>query len=143
MGFLKKGSEPTELERTEQNIAQVEGEMQQKIYQLGQAFYEENKGAENIDSKYYNLVDTISKLELNRMGFYKNKLRLQGQMICENCGAVIPYGSIFCSSCGKKADEKEEGGTPTAAASGKKCAKCGAPVEEDSLFCFSCGAKLQ
>ena len=141
IGFLKKANEPTEWARTEQNIAQVEGEIQQRVYQLGQLFYEENKANENVDSKYYSLVDTIAKLELNRMGFYKNKLRLQGQMMCENCGTVIPYGSIFCSSCGKRADEREAGNSPVTVGNGRKCAKCGAPMEEDSLFCVSCGAK--
>ena len=111
------------------------------MYQLGQLFYEENKANENVDSKYYSLVDTIAKLELNRIGFYKNKLRLQGQMMCENCGTVIPYGSIFCNSCGKRADEREAGNSSAAVGSGRKCAKCGAPMEEDSLFCVSCGAK--
>ena len=28
--------------------------------------------------------------------------------MCANCGAVIPYGSIFCNICGKKASEKQK-----------------------------------
>ena len=96
IGFLKKANEPTELERTEQNIAQVEGEIQQRVYQLGQLFYEENKANENVDSKYYSLVDTIAKLELNRMGFYKNKLRLQGIAV-----QSFPTGVFSAAPAGK------------------------------------------
>ncbi len=144
MDFLNTKKEPTEMERVTENIAQVEGEIQQKVYQLGQLYYEEHKADEAADSQYYRLVDAISKLELNRMGFYKNKLRLQGQMMCENCGAVIPYGSVFCSACGKRADEKQEGGAvPDGMTPGKSCTACGAALEEDSLFCASCGTKVE
>lgn len=142
MDFLNTKKEPTEMERVTENIAQVETEIQQKVYQLGQMYFEEHKEDEDTGSRYYSLVDAISKLELNRMGFYKNKLRLQGQMMCENCGSVIPYGSVFCSSCGKKADEKQEGGAFEAAA-GRRCAVCGAALETDSLFCASCGTKVE
>lgn len=142
MDFLNTKREPTEMERVTENIAQVEGEIRQKVYQLGQLYYEEHKDNEDTGSKYYSLVDAISKLEFNRMGFYKNKLRLQGQMMCENCGAVIPYGSVFCGTCGKKADEKQVGSGAEMPA-GKRCAACGAPLEADSLFCASCGAKVE
>ena len=143
MDFLNIKKEPTEMERVTENIVQVEGEIQQKIYQLGQLYYEEHKADETEDSQYYRLVNAISKLELNRMGFYKNKLRLQGQMMCENCGAVIPDGSVFCSSCGKRADEKQEGGADSNGTPGKRCRACGAALEADSLFCASCGTKVE
>ena len=149
MDFLNKSKEPTEMERVDANIAQVQADIQQRFFQLGQMYYEEHKNDENTGDKYWTIVDTISKLEHNRMGFQKNKLRLQGQMLCENCGATIPYGSIFCNVCGKKADEKQEGGEAAAAAPvameapGRKCAVCGAPMEEDSIFCTSCGSKAE
>ena len=43
MDFLNTKKEPTEMERVTENIAQVEGEIQQKVYQLGQLYYEEHK----------------------------------------------------------------------------------------------------
>lgn len=149
MDFLNKTKEPTEMERVDANIAAVQAEIQQRFFQLGQMYYEEHKADENTGDKYWAIVDTITKLEHNRIGFQKNKLRLQGQMLCENCGATIPYGSIFCNVCGKKADEKQEGGAaapvpaPVAEAPGKRCATCGAAMEEDSMFCTSCGAKAE
>ncbi len=148
MDFLNKTKEPTEMERVDANIAQVQAEIQQRLLQLGQMYYEEHKNDENTGDKQWIIVDTISKLEHNRIGFQKNKLRLQGQMMCENCGAIIPYGSIFCNACGKKADEKQEGGEASVpggveAPAGRRCAVCGAAMEEDSVFCTSCGAKAE
>lgn len=137
--------EVTEMDRVMESIAQSEAEMQQRIFQLGQMYYDENKdkGKEDIEEKYYTLIDLIRKLELNRKGFYKNKLRLEGKMQCENCGSVIPYGSVYCSICGKKADEKQEGDPVNMSVSVGKCKVCGADLEEDSLFCTSCGAKVE
>ena len=138
--------EATEMDRVVENIAQSEAEIQQRIFQLGQLYYEDNKGKGkgDIEEKYFILIDLINKLDLNRKGFYKNKLRLEGQMLCENCGSVISFGSVYCNVCGKKADEKQEDETVTSADdSGKRCSACGASLEEDSLFCTSCGAKVE
>ena len=138
--------EATEMDRVVENIAQSEAEIQQRIFQLGQLYYEDNKGKGkgDIEEKYFTLIDLINKLDLNRKGFYKNKLRLEGQMLCENCGSVISFGSVYCNVCGKKADEKQEDETVTSADdSGKRCSACGASLEEDSLFCTSCGAKVE
>lgn len=142
---FKTTKEPTEMERVMENIAQVEGEIQQRIFQLGQLYYEDHRNGSDAEEKYYTLIDLINKLDLNRVGFYKNKLRLEGQMMCENCGSVIPYGSMYCNICGKKADEKQEtaGEDSAAAQSTLKCKACGAQLEEGSLFCVSCGAKVE
>lgn len=138
--------EATEMDRVMENIAQSEAEIQQRIFQLGQLYYEDNKEKEkgNIEEKYFTLIDLINKLDLNRKGFFKTKLRLEGQMLCENCGSVISYGSVYCNVCGKKADEKQEDEDVTSMDdSGKRCSACGASLEEDSLFCTSCGAKVE
>lgn len=133
---LGSTKEPTEMDMVMENIVQTEEELRQKIFQLGQMFFDDHKNDDNPSDRYYGIIDQINKLDQNRQGFYKNKLRLEGKMICVNCGAAIPYGSIFCSFCGKKADEKQTG------ADALKCSKCGAELEEGSLFCVSCGAKV-
>ncbi|MCM1386626.1 MAG: zinc ribbon domain-containing protein [Bacillus sp. (in: Bacteria)] len=141
----KPEKEPTEMERIQENIAQAEMEIQQRIFQLGQMYYEDNKEKESgsIEEKYYTIIDLIQKLDLNRMGFYKNKLRLEGQMICENCGSVISYGSVYCNICGKKADEKQEGEPAKMTAAMRKCAACGAELDDNSIFCEACGTKVE
>lgn len=135
--------ESPEMRMALENITRVDGEIQQKIFQLGQAYYEENKekSDEELEERYAHYVQFVRKLEENRKGFYKNKLRLEGQMMCENCGAIISYGSVFCNQCGKKADEKSEDEGKPVKAETAKCSQCGAELEEGSLFCTSCGAK--
>lgn len=143
MKFRAMTKEPTEMDRVMENIAQVESEIQQKIFQLGQMYYEENKNNCEMEEKYFAIVDLINKLDFNRKGFYKNKLRLEGQMMCENCGSVIPYGSMYCSICGQKADEKQENAGTVVNVEAVKCKQCGMVLEEGSRFCVSCGAKVE
>ena len=165
---LFRTKEPTEMDRVMQNIQQAEGEIQQKIFQLGQAYYNDHRANDYGDEKYALLIDQINKLDQNRKGFYKNKLRLEGQMMCENCSALIPYGSTFCSVCGKRADIRQDaeptggfgvvagdalnGGTAAGmeaaaeshpGAGARTCMDCGAVLEPDSMFCTSCGKKVE
>lgn len=106
MKFFNNAKEPTEMDRVMENISQTENEIRGRIYQLGEMFYQANKAKNRgeIDEQYYAIIDLVNKLEHNRRGYYKNKLRLEGQMMCEHCGAVIPYGSMFCNVCGQRAD---------------------------------------
>ena len=140
--------EPTEMDYIMASIAQVESEMQQRIFQLGQMYYEDYKNSSSLEEKYHDLVDLINKLDQNRKGYYKNKLRLQGQMMCESCGAVIPYGSVYCNFCGKKTDEKqvntgtEDMNAGMAAAEPARCPQCNEVLEPGSIFCASCGTRV-
>lgn len=128
-----------EMLRVMENIAQVEAEEQEKIFKLGQMFYENHKNDMDLSEPYCSLVDIITKMEENRKGFVKSKLQLEGKMMCENCGSIIPYGSVFCGSCGKKADQKSDVQTRTEER--KTCSKCGGIMEEGMDFCVECGTK--
>jgi len=138
-----QSKEPTEMEQIMENITKLEVEIQQKFFQLGQLYYEDHKENGNPEENYGTIIDSIRKLDLNRKEFYKNKLRLEGQMLCESCGAIIPYGSVYCNICGKKADEKQGRESVKMSASVEKCKMCGAELETGSLFCTSCGSKVE
>ena len=143
MGLLNySGKKPTEMDLVTENIARTEGEIQQNLFQLGKMYYEEHLSDETIGSKYKNMIEQIMKLDQNRQGFYKHKLRLQGQMVCVNCGTVIPYGSVFCRACGKKADEKQEGDNEADHAV-LKCKNCGMTLESGATFCTGCGTRVE
>ena len=136
--------EVSEMDRVMESISQTESELRQKLFQLGQMYYENNKDKTEVEAPYSQMVDQITKLDQNRKAFYKNKLRLEGLMICENCGKTIPYGSVYCSACGQKADEKQESSeTAEKADVGSKCKKCGHPMKPDSQFCASCGSPVE
>ena len=69
LGFLGGGKEPTEMDLVMENIARVDEEIQQKIFQLGQSYYEEHKAEEDPEDKYYDLINAITKLDYNMKSF--------------------------------------------------------------------------
>lgn len=142
MDILKRKPQSLEMKQAIENIAEIEAEIQEKIFLLGQMYYEKNKDNKEIEPNFYAQIDLITKLDENRKSFYMNKLRLEGKMMCANCGTIIPYGSIFCNNCGKRADEKQEGEINSKEAGVKTCTVCGAKIDEGNLFCEQCGSKI-
>ena len=105
---IHQPQEMSEIDRVIENMNQVEVQIQQKFIEIGQYFYMDHLDSEKLEGRYKELVETVKKLDENRKGFYAHKLRLEGNMMCVNCGEIIPYGSVYCSQCGKRADQKEE-----------------------------------
>ena len=147
-GFTGKFKhEPTEIERVQANISQTEMQIQRKLTQIGQMYYQDNLYAVSIEPKYRQLIDEVNRLDENRKGFFAHKLRLEGNMACANCGKVIPYGSVFCPFCNKRADVKEMQEPvmiqPQMSTVGKTCVSCGTIcTDADSRFCITCGSPL-
>ena len=116
-------------------------------------------------SEFAALVEGIKASE-ETIAKYKDQIKdIKGILTCTSCGAEIPTGSAFCSSCGTAAPVVEAPVGPVCSNCGaaltegsafctscgasvsapatdpNKCAKCGAVLAEDSAFCTSCGAK--
>lgn len=107
-GMARQPQELSEIERVVENMVQIEAQIQSKFTQLGQCYYMEHQNQDDLEEQYQRTIEEIRKLDENRRGFYAHKLRLEGNMMCVNCGEIIPYGSVYCSKCGKRADRKEE-----------------------------------
>lgn len=61
---------------------------------------------------------------------------------CVSCGARLPDGATFCSSCGTKQPAQQHSPpTQQQVASSKNCVSCGAPLPPGSAFCSSCGTR--
>lgn len=139
---LGGAKEPTEIEKVEANLLQAENEMMQKLTQLGQMFFMENRENTELDPKYAALVGEIVKLDENRKSFYTHKLRVEGNMMCANCGQIIPYGSVYCSHCGKRADVKDENASEAQPV--RICPKCGTKMaDSNAKFCVECGTPVE
>lgn len=112
MDMLKKPlnscRESSEIERVKQNMAQIETEIQQKFIQLDALFFRDHLEDDQLDESYKQIIDQVKKLDQNRKSYHSHMLRLEGNMMCANCGEIIPYSSVYCSKCGKRADGTEE-----------------------------------
>ncbi len=108
MALFKPKEEATpEMEQARYSLMQAENELRQQILQLGQMYYDAHK-KDTAPGEFSEMLETIKKSDANRIAYYQNYLRLQGNMMCNNCEAIIPFGSIYCNKCGKMTSEKPE-----------------------------------
>lgn len=113
----------------EKKIAQFKNE-------LGQLYYEAHKNDASAEGA--NIIAQINAL-YGEIQTTKEKINdIKGIVKCEKCGAEVPTGSAFCSSCGNKME------VPVVTApSGNVCPKCGTVVAEGNAFCSNCGTKIE
>ncbi len=91
-----------EIKKIDKNIGKIDVAIRDNIYEMGRLFYDENKGKSVEESPYEKWMTAIGELETEKQGLYREKLKLQGLMQCENCNSIISYGSTFCNHCGSK-----------------------------------------
>ena len=62
-------------------------------------------------------------------------------MICKNCKEIIPDNSVFCPSCGQKAEPYVEQPPvyEETAPLPNVCTNCGSIMDPDAMFCNVCG----
>lgn len=90
------------------SIMQVDTQKKNMIFQLGEAYYKANKDNSDVDEAYKITIQNINTLEFNRKVWINRKMKLQGMRICEGCGNVLPYESVFCNRCGIKLEPVAE-----------------------------------
>lgn len=91
-----------EIRKIDKNIDKTDAAIRENIYEIGRLFYDENKDKSVEGSPYEKWMTAIRELEAEKKGLYREKLKLQGLMQCENCNSIIVYGSTFCNHCGSK-----------------------------------------
>jgi len=138
MALFEIKKEPTEIDLANDKVKQAEQVVSQKIFELGQAYFNDNKNADDSD-KYFEYIDRIKKAEENRKEFFKAKLKLEGQALCDNCGKTVVLGSVFCNFCGAKMPQEPVEVQPVS----NVCKNCGKTLDEGALFCGSCGTKVE
>ncbi|MBQ8247064.1 MAG: hypothetical protein IJZ42_08025 [Lachnospiraceae bacterium] len=98
----------TDAKRIDTSIMQVDAQKKNMIYQLGESYYKANKDNADVEESYKAAIDNINKLEFNRKVWINRKMKLQGMRICEGCGNILPYESVFCNRCGIKLEAVAE-----------------------------------
>ena len=93
---------PAELKKVDDCIAQVEAQKKDSIFRLGESFYNANKDNKELGEVFLSQVELLNKLEYNRRVWLNRKMKMQGMRVCENCGNILPYDSVFCNKCGNK-----------------------------------------
>lgn len=124
--------------RIRKDIAAMENELRNRYRDIGEKFYQENR--ENPDPEYVDMFVAISELQASLAAKQHEIEKLEGAIICPQCGGSIIIGSRFCPTCGAMAPTPAPAAQPAPVQS--VCPFCGETLSPDAVFCAGCGNKL-
>lgn len=101
----QKAKELSETTKLKMDIKSKEELLQKKYAELGQIYYEKFKDDESQEyAQFAEIKTTLEEIEEKK----KELLNVKGAIACPKCGAQLPEGVSFCSSCGEKIDMFED-----------------------------------
>lgn len=123
-----------ESARLHSEINRILGEIENLQFELGCAYYEDNKGRST--GPYIEQIEKIKNLEYEMRIRDKKLLEQKGLQYCGGCDSIVSYEDEFCSKCGTPVprDQKHE---PQ-----EECRNCGEPVSKQLQYCPKCGVLL-
>ena len=119
------------------------------IMELGRLCLERN--LDTPEAEYAEQIKAIKDLQDRKFLLDRYQDKLQGNVKCEKCGAIVPPDSMFCNKCGEKLPEYDfssleikEGVEPVSEekTDGTLCPSCGAAIAPGTKFCEKCGTKI-
>lgn len=101
-----------------------------KIGEMYVALHRDDYGDE-----FSQMISTIEISEQKIEQYKKLIAEIKGIQTCEKCGAEVPAGAAFCSSCGAPMKTED----PEAKEPVVFCTSCGAKMPAGIKFCTACG----
>ncbi len=98
----QRAKDVSEIAKLRLDIKAKEDYVAKQYVALGQAYYENHKDEEGLEEAEQMFLIREALEEISRMRAELQKLR--GTSECGNCGAQMPEGAVFCSSCGARLD---------------------------------------
>ena len=135
-----------QIEHADTNLHEAGLEVKNAMQELGKAYFDANR--DNTEAEYYEQITYIKKCMDNEILWHQYRLSLEDKVLCENCGAVNPFNSLFCNQCGNSirvVDFSVLGVEPSVrenTANTVVCRACGKPLVSGAVFCEVCGAKV-
>lgn len=102
----QKAKEVSGVARLKLDVKTKEDFVTKQYAELGRMYYEQHKEDEEAANEEQFEVIREALEEIDRMK--TEILNLQGASECPNCGAKMPLGAAFCSSCGTKLENETE-----------------------------------
>lgn len=89
-------------------------------------------------AEFFQMINSI-KISEQKIEQYKKQIaEIKGIQKCEKCGAEVPAGAAFCSSCGASLKTEE----PEAEEPVVFCTSCGEKMPAGTKFCTTCGQPM-
>lgn len=130
---VQKAQELSETTRLNTLISDEEKKIDNAYSQIGKLYVSLHRA--NPEEAFAGLVSSIAASEETIRRSRERIQDLRGVQRCTQCGAEIPIGVAFCSSCGNPAPRAE---APLPEGS-IQCEGCGSVIESGMRFCTVCG----
>ena len=91
------------------------------------------------EDDFAGMIGAIADAEAQIKDFKRQIQELKDVRRCEKCGAEVPDGAAFCSSCGATMPRAQV----SEPADCVKCENCGAYVKKGMRFCTFCGKPME
>ena len=137
---MQKAKDMAEISRLNSLISDEEHKINDIYNQIGRRYV--SLHITDGEAAFSELLTALQQTEHQVQALQRQVQDIKGVQRCVKCGAEIPLGSAFCSSCG----------APVAAAAPVvtqpptgflHCPHCGDLVKIGMRFCTSCGTPLQ
>ena len=141
---IAKTKEFADTSKMKSMISDEEKNITNQYLQIGKMYTTIHK--HDYEEEFAEMFNTILEAESKISNYKKQIQEIKGTQCCKNCGAEVPNGAAFCSTCGNPMeaflDNPDSSEDETDAPQEKGCPNCGAKLNKDAAFCVECGTKL-
>ena len=134
---MQKTKDITDIARINSLITQEENKIYSTYHQIGKMYVSIH--GMDYEPEFSDMIAGIADSEQKVQAYRKQIQDIKGIQHCLKCGAEIPRGAAFCSSCGALISHTNEQKNLEESV---KCMKCGSFVKKGMRFCTSCGEPL-
>lgn len=104
----KKASEMYDTSKHKITAAELRGEINKKLRDLGALAYKTKIHEVDLSEDIDKLVSEITELKENLYVINNHIASVKNQKKCPQCEADVPKNSIYCNICGAKLDDSKE-----------------------------------
>ena len=134
---IAKTKELADTSRLNSMISEEEKVITNQYFQIGKLYVSIHK--DDFEDDFAGMIGVVAEAE-SKIRDYKKQLQdIKGVQRCEKCGAEVPNGAAFCSSCGATMLKI----LAPVSTDYIKCKNCGTEVKKGMRFCTSCGKPME
>lgn len=134
---IAKTKELADTSRLNSMISEQEKIITNQYFQIGKLYVSIHK--DNFEDDFSGMIAAIADAEAKIRDYKKQIQDIKGVQRCEKCGAEVPNGAAFCSSCGATMPKIQV----SESSDYVKCENCGTDVKKGMRFCTSCGKPME
>lgn len=132
---IQKTRDMAEIAKISSAISDEERNINDLYFQIGKKYVSSH--SETAEPIYTEMIMSLKEKEKRIKELQKQMQEIKGVVRCDQCGAEVPAGAAFCSSCGSAIPKAETAVSDNA--DEIKCEHCGAMIKRGLRFCTSCG----